>query len=245
MAQANKTDHIGRLSNLSNVVQLGQWVFRAVLAVSAFALPAWAARAANFMGAYAPLSWVGVGFLGLIIAACAYALAGWGRSKWVKSRYDARMFPKSGPIDPMDKTFERRRIYLNEFALPSHPLVAGKTFIDCEIIGPANIILEVGNRVTEHQYPICDAILMNGERTPYNGYLFRHCTFRGCSFQRITLLVPKSEYDMAKGVDWLNWITAAPPNETQTLDLQPNTSALAQAMVEYAKDKANDDKSAE
>lgn len=205
--------------------------------IASFALPAWAVKMTAAFASYAPASWVAAGFLGLLVYALAFIGIAWGRGKWVRSRYDARMLPNSGPIDPMDKTFERRRIFLNEFALPSHPLIVGKTFIDCEIIGPANVILQTGNMVTEHMYPVCDTVLMHSAANPYNGYIFRNCTFKGCSFQRLTLLVPVSEYQMTRGVDWLNWITPYPDGESQIrLPLEPNVGSLAQA------EEAQDDK---
>lgn len=92
-------------------------------AVASFVLPAWAVTAAYIFEEYAPFSWVAAGFLGLATSALIFALAGWGRGKWVRARYDAKMLPKSGPIDPMAKTFERQRIYINEFALPSNPII--------------------------------------------------------------------------------------------------------------------------
>jgi hypothetical protein len=200
---------------LDKLLSIGQWAIKAAIALSAFAIPAWAARAANILGEYAPFSWVAIGILGALALAGAYALWGWGRQRHRRASYDKRMLQRGSYVDPLEKTFERRRIFLNEFALPSHPLIEDKTFIDCEIIGPANIILDTGNRVDEPRFPLCDTVLMSAPARPFNGYAFRRCAFRGCSFQRITFLIPAHEYEMARGVDWLNWITLHPDAEEQ------------------------------
>lgn len=178
--------------------------------VASFALPAWAVRVSGLMAQYAPLSWVVAGFLGITVAVPLFALFAWARGKLVRTRYDARLLARGGEIDPLAKTFERKRIFLSEFVLPSKPLVEDKTFIDCEIIGPATVILHQGNTVNEHRLPICDAYVMNASANPNTGYVFNRCAFRGCSFVRVSLMFSLEEYEKAKDVNWLNWVSIRP-----------------------------------
>lgn len=187
-------------------------------AVASFALPAWAVKASKVFEQYAPLSWVVAGFIGLFAGVIIYSLAAWGKAKWVRSRYDAKMLASGGSIDPLEKTFERKRIYLNEFCLASHPFVEDKTFIDCEIIGPSNIILVQGNKISDPRYPICDAVLMASSALPSNGYIFTDCNFRRCNFTRVTFLVPYSEYYMFNDFNYIKWITTH-PNYQEELQL--------------------------
>lgn len=228
MAQDGKRD---RFSRLDTWLSLGQWAVKGFIAVSAVAIPAWAAKAANILSAYAPFSWVAIGIGSAAVLAGAYALWGWGRQRHRRASYDKRMLQRGGYVDPLEKTFERKRIYLNEFVLPSHPLVEDKTFIDCEIIGPANVLLELGNNIDQVRYPFCDTVLMHEEARPNNGYIFRNCTFRGCSLQRITFLVPVVQYQMTRGVNWLNWITPHPDGVNQIL-LPIESNATAEEGVE-------------
>lgn len=205
-------------------------VWKVVITVSSFALPAWAVGATHAFAQYSPASWVIAGFCGMLFAAVIYAIIAWSRVKWVRSKYDARMLPRSGPIDPMSATFERVRIYLSDFALPSHPLVEDKTFIDCEIIGPANVLVLYANNVTEQRAPSCDAVLLKEDANPMNGYIFRSCTFRRCSFQRITLFFQPHEFDNVNSLEWLNWIT--PPSAQFALpypDVATNEAPLLQS----------------
>ena len=165
--------------------------------------------------------------MGLMIVSFCYAIISWGRGKWTRTSYDLRMSAKGAFVDPLQKAFEDKRIYLNEFCLPSHPLVEGKTFIKCEIIGPANIVLQSGNNLNEQKFPICDAIVLDETKTFYNAVIFRNCTFRLCSFQRITFYFPPSEYVHAKHVNWLNWIVrtdvqVAPTSSSQIIEHQAN-----------------------
>lgn len=172
-----------------------------------FALPAWAASAAKIFVAYSPFSWVVAGFAGLLGFSLSVAAFGWGSKTYTRSKYDNTMLAKGALIDPLAKTFEKKRIFLNEFLLPSHPYCDGKTFIDCEIVGPANIYLEIGNNINEPKLPRCDAVLLDPSKIFYNGYIFRNCTFRGCSFLRVTFFFNITEHPNAKNVEWLNWIS--------------------------------------
>lgn len=179
--------------------------------VGSFALPAWAASASHLFHQYAPFSWVAAGFGGMLIVALSYAVYARAYARFIRAKYDAKMFAGGTFADPMAKTYENRRIFLNEFCLPSFPLIENKTFINCEIIGPSNIVLEYGNNVQEVRYPISDAVLMKPNHQLFNAIIVRNCVFRQCSFQRITFLVPHSEYEMAKHWAGFNWITENSP----------------------------------
>lgn len=179
-----------------------------VTAVSSFALPAWAVKTTTIFIEYSPFSWVAAGFGGLIASAIVYALYGYARSKIVKAKYDNNLYQRTGFVDPMAKTFENKRIFIADFVLPSDPFITDKTFINCEIIGPANLFLRGHYQVNEQQLPICDAVALNGDRRFFNGVTVENCTFRKCSFKRITLMMLPHEYQQYRNLEWLNWVSA-------------------------------------
>jgi len=193
-------------------------------AVASFVLPAWAISATTGFERFAPLSWVAAGFLGLLIASGSYALAAKAFARRIRTKYDARMLASGGAIDPLEKTFERKRIYLNEFCLPSHPFIEDKSFIDCEIIGPANMLFVAGNSIMQGKYPICDAVYLSPNSVPNNVYLFKDCIFRGCNFSRVTYFVANEETEMFKDYNLVRWITNSPYDQLQ-LPLAPPTTS--------------------
>lgn len=176
-----------------------------------FALPAWAARATGMFSEYAPLSWVVAGFAGVMAYAIVVFIYGTGQQRSVRSRYDAKFMNETGGVDPLARVFEGKRIYLNDFVLPSNPKVIGKTFVDCEIVGPTNMYFEIDNTVHDIQNGLVDAVALNGERRFDNGVLFRNCTFRGCTFHRVTLFFQPEEASRIQNLNWLNWISQMPP----------------------------------
>jgi hypothetical protein len=193
-------------------------------AVASFAVPAWAVSATKALDGYAPISWVLAGFAGLLVASISYHFVSKAFARRVRTRYDVRMLAQGGAIDPLEKTFERKRIYLNEFCLPSHPYVENKTFIDCEIIGPACILFVSGNQISEGKYPIVDAVYLKEGASPFSAYLFNNCIFRGCNFSRVTYLVAHGETSMFKDYALVRWLTQSPydaPDQMLTLPAVP------------------------
>jgi len=163
---------------------------------------------------YAPLSWVIAGFAGLLLYAVAVFFYGTGQQRSVRSRYDSRFMQETGGVDPLAKVFEGKRIYLNDFVLPSQPHVIGKTFVDCEIVGPTNMYFEAGNAADNVQSNSVDAVALSGQRQFFNGVLFRDCKFRGCTFHRITLFFEPHEALTIQHLEWLNWISPLPDQST-------------------------------
>ncbi|PHQ94848.1 MAG: hypothetical protein COB40_11510, partial [Marinosulfonomonas sp.] len=106
-------------------LSLGTFIWAVVFPVTSVALPAWAAWTAGVFSQYAPLSWVTVGFAGLVVYALSIFLYGIGQSRAVRSKYDAKFLLETGGVDPLAKVFEDKRIFLNDFVLPSNPVVDG------------------------------------------------------------------------------------------------------------------------
>jgi hypothetical protein len=208
-----KTDRF--LSSVEWKWSLANMAWGVPAAVASFALPAWAVRASKMFEEYAPLSWVVAGFAGLLAGAVIYAVFAWSRGRLVRARYDARMLAQGGAVDPLEKTFERKRIYINEFCQPSHPLIENKTFIDCEIIGPANILFVAGNSIAEGRFPNVDTVYLKNGARPNNVYLVQNCIFRGCNFSRVTFYVSFEETQMFRTYSLIQWITPSPYDEVQ------------------------------
>ena len=107
--------------------------------LASFAVPAWAVRASQVSSAYAPLLWARAGFFGVFAWALIRLIWHYTTVSKVRAQWDLRMLERGSLVNRLDLTFERMRIMLNDFARPSWTMIDGKTFIDCDLIGPANI----------------------------------------------------------------------------------------------------------
>jgi hypothetical protein len=142
------------------------------------------------------------------------AVRAWALSRRARTRLDERAL-EHGSANPMRKQFQDERIYLNDFVLPSNPVVERKTFVDCDFIGPAIIYFQFGNKIDELRPPRCDAVYLHPGKDFFNGFVFRHCHFRGCSFQRVTVVVGDADYPDFESTQWLNWITLTPKDRAE------------------------------
>lgn len=179
-------------------------------AAGSFALPAWAVRAAQIMVEYAPFSWVAAGFAGLATWSVIYLIWSVAFKIKVKAKYDVRLLDHGARVNPLDKSFEDKRIFISDFVLPSHPVLDGKSFYNCEIIGPANLYWNYGNHALENRDPKVDAVYLDPTKNFNNGIVLTNCHFRRCSFQRVTLFISDVDYQASKDNPLLNWITVGP-----------------------------------
>jgi hypothetical protein len=200
---------------------VGKFIWGSGLMAS-FGLAAWGVWAARIFADYSPLSWVVAGFIGgliwvmcLYISALAYKLR-------VVTAYNARFLDKGVLVNPLDALFERKRILLNDFVLPSHRLI-GKVFVDCDLIGPANIYLHSGNRADPIREPKFDAVWLSPAAAFDNGFVFKNCIFKNCSFQRVTMFASIENYPMWKDDKRMNWISINPHDD----DLSERKAILA------------------
>ena len=104
-------------------------------------LSALAARATSWMNEYGPISWVAAGILGALLASIVFAVASSARLRWIRAHYNAQLIKRSGFVDPLATTFHNKRIHLSDFVEPANSFIEGKTFVDCDIVGPAIIYL--------------------------------------------------------------------------------------------------------
>ena len=202
------TERFGGL--LDTVESRWSLVLHGVTLMAAVGATAWGAWGASLFSAYAPFSWVLAGIFGGLLWAVIRLIWNWGYKIKVLAQYDAKFIEHGGQFNPLDLTFEKQRIYLNDFALPSNPFIQGKTFIGCEIIGPAIVYFKASNLANPIRPPKLDAVWLNPTAVMQNHFTFDNCIFRDCSFQRITLFASIENYSAWKDNPNVNWISIPP-----------------------------------
>jgi hypothetical protein len=222
-----------RLATMVGAVETSKWAwgtFQVAPMLASFGVTAWAVWAAEIFSQYAPFSWVVAGFCGAAVWQLFRLIGSVSQRIRVRARYDARLLEHGGTFNPLDKTFERRRIYLNDFALPSSPFIEGKTFIDCDIIGPGNMYLRRGNSVNEHREPAVDGVCLHSNASVLNGFIFDNCIFRNCSFQRISIFASIETWLIWRRNQSVRWISPAPSTE----EIQARLRSLGTPEAEIA-----------
>lgn len=159
---------------------------------------------------------------GIAAAGGAFAFLG-GRALLAKTRdwrADARIKERltsdSSPFDPMQMVFQNKRLFLRDLAPPGRRIVTGKKFINCEIIGPGNLVVALRSS-HDKPYPVfngntfwdVDCIQVVPDVPSANAIIFPDCDFDGCNFYHLNLLFLHRD-DPDNSGNW-NWITPRVP----------------------------------
>jgi hypothetical protein len=179
---------------------------------AASAIAGWAAHATQLLNPYAPFSWVAAIILGALISACVYALFARAKLWIVQSNIQSDFYKSSDRINPLDESFQTRRIKIADLVSPIEPIIRSKTFIDCELIGPANIALSgtAPGKLSMNGtgFIKCNACRIKDNIFVTNAILFEDCTFIRGKLFGVTLFVNEYSYEFAKksmpGMPWLS-----------------------------------------
>lgn len=220
-------------NGLGNIVVLAGWA-------ASFALPAWAVGAAGIMVQYQPFSWVAAGFAGMLTAMTIYAGLGWGRNLWVVAAARQRFYRQTDRFNPMDTLFQRQRIAIADLSNPMEQVINNKKFIDCEMIGPANILLLTStpgaSKIVGNKFNKFDAVVIDNDAAPQSSIAFVDCDFERCSFYNVVLLIQeRNAADANNAVNNMHWITPQAPKPITSNPLLPAPPKLKKGFWPWSK----------
>lgn len=194
--------------NLGNLAIIAGWL------VSAGFFPTLLALTANAT----PLQYGIAAVAGLLVFATIRAI--WHRATMWKmdARMRRRAAGNSSPFDPMENVYRDKRLYLRDLAPVGRKHVRGRRFINCELIGPGNIILGLKSGeqmpwpdIRNNWFHNVDFIQIAKNAEPHNAVAFVDCHFDSCNLYSLNLLFWEREREDC------NWITPS-PNQTKLLE---------------------------
>lgn len=156
---------------------------------------------------------------GVLVAATICAALGWARYVWNKgSAMNHWRIAVGDAVNPMESTFRNQRIRLVDLVSPIQPVIHGKTFIDCELLGPINLVILAttpgGGMFNGTHFANCDLVEVADGCPIINVVAFRDCNVMRGVVHRATLYVPSSAVEFINQVlPGASWITrgANPP----------------------------------
>lgn len=207
----------GRMANMSVAEIARRWSSRTYGALTVWSvLPQGiVAVIAAYLGA--GVHWISqLGAFGIFMSGLAgFVLASFGlaqAAKWRLFRVEAknreRLIGDGSPFDPMARVYENKRLYLRDLAPLGRRQVRGKTFINCEIIGPGTAVLLLLSDPTKPPHAFTgnntfdvDCIEIDTDVKSYLAIEFWDCHFTDCNFYQMSLLF------LARQNKTLHWIT--------------------------------------
>lgn len=213
MAQAKN-----RIGKADSIISLLQWAWdRGAVIASAVlggGVMSRLAATTEWIGQYGPIAWGGVGLLTFLIIMAA--LMGWtalssrANLRNAQSQAALRAAERSG-VNPLETRFYRQRIYLADMMPVDGAMITGKTFEECELIGPAVVVLWNGVDYGHNGHSFVDFIKIGPMITLLpNKLVLEDCTIRRCKVSRVVFLVQGDlvqQFEAAfgeGGIPWLN-----------------------------------------
>ena len=181
------------------VSAIAAWLFTLAGGV----LTGWAAYAAGLFSAYAPFSWVVCGISGALVVAAIFWLVA-KASYWIVQAKWAKVWNSPGDgVNPMDDSFSRKRIKINDFVSPAHGLIENKVFDRCELIGPALVLLN-GGQMHSPQLLDCNFVCCKDNVPVFNAIVLKDSSLINCKLYRMTFLISESSTGILPAVSWMS-----------------------------------------
>jgi hypothetical protein len=151
---------------------------------------AWTGSLTKAFAAYAPISWLACG----LCAGLSFSLIWWLTiSSWrqaLQSRHFQQVQRPADSVNLLDDVFTRKRVRLQDLNLPMTGPLQGKSFIDCELVGPAVVAL-LGGTYDRVHWIGCDLVLVNDDAHILNAIGLQDITMRGGKMIGVTVMIPK------------------------------------------------------
>ena len=171
-----------------------------------------------------PFGWTSAGLLTFVLSSLGFALSARAKLWKLDLKNRERLAGDGSSFDPMASVYQNKRLFLRDLVPPGRRFLAEKKFIECEIIGPGNIVVALnkkdgsGSIFRGNTYHDVDCIQIVSDKHSLNATYFPGCDFDGCNFFNINLLFYTRVQD-----SW-NWIT--PLADSPPLLTGPDDAAL-------------------
>ncbi len=159
--------------------------------MSAGAFTAWLASGVQWVNQFGWFGWWIAGLLGVLLALYIAIGIAWLRNAWIKGRLMQKWGQTVEAINPLDQEFTRKRVNPEDIANPISKRLIKKRFIDCEVMGPANIIFSVANNINECNFYNCDIIVAKKNAHIINVLVFEGSSVIDCDFWNCTIYIEK------------------------------------------------------
>lgn len=168
------------------------------------AVSGWAASVSQSVAHIGPLAWVGAALVGALLFLLLYLLWQRGRLYAAQLMHARVVAERTNAINPLETVFTKVRVRIDDLKMPFIQPVVGKTFVDCELIGPAVILFSGNTNIDGTGFIGCDFVAVKDTATVQNVLPLINTTIRGGKIYQATILVPQSAINsIPKNAQWI------------------------------------------
>jgi hypothetical protein len=149
----------------------------------------WIASAQDWVNQYGALGWWIAALTGALAA--TLICVGIASLRYFMARASAvrTWSERVTDINPLDSQFNRRRIHLQSIVDPIGSRIIGKQFVNCELVGPANIFISPNSRLMGATFIQCDVVIAKDGAFAYNVIALENSEILNCTLWRCALFV--------------------------------------------------------
>lgn len=156
---------------------------------------------------------LGIGVIGLTTALLTNLLLAWAQAKRAQARernvlaeITQNWVTKSDVINPLNPEFHRVRINISELRHPVYPVIERKRFIDCQLVGPANLVIN-GGSITSAAFSNCDLVLVKENAKVMNAVMLDNCQIYGGELVNVTIIIQPRMLQSFKDTEGVYFVT--------------------------------------
>lgn len=150
----------------------------------------WISTYSEWVSQFGAVGWVFSGLIAAVITSLVVLMAVIIRVQWIKGRAINKWFEEVDDFNPMDEQFHKKRISIRHLEDPAAAKIDGKTFVNCDLIGPANIVFLEGSNLSHTGFYNCDIVPVKEDVPIQNAIGFSNVTITRSRIIRATILVP-------------------------------------------------------
>lgn len=194
---------IQRLLRIEPGISLGQWFYDRITNNWALLVAMFGGSGMSYLAAisewikpWGPVGYGGVGLIAALLtylgATYGYAAIGKGRERAAQAEYINNR-TRLLPINILAPIHTHERIELVQFYNHFFTPIENVRFDQCELVGPASIILE-GCNLDRSQFVDCEVVIVRPDRPIRGAAKFRYCTILNSKVFRATFFMSHQAY---------------------------------------------------
>jgi MFS family permease len=166
--------------------------------VSGGAISGWLASGHAWVASHGAFGWWAAFLVGALITATALMAFAALRYLWIRGDAVREWKNRAQDVNPLAPEYHTARVSIAQIANPISKKIKGKRFIDCEILGPANLFLIRNVNIDNIGFMNCDfVVIKRGAKAIFNCVGLEDVRILGGTMWECTIMVPP---DMAPGL---------------------------------------------
>ncbi|MDX0136115.1 hypothetical protein GOC46_04240 [Sinorhizobium meliloti] len=149
----------------------------------------WVSQYSEWISGFGIFGWWVSGLIGAAVTVIAIAAVLFARAQLSRAKYMESLRRPSTAINPMESQFTRQRIMVADLVDPVGREINGKTLIDCDLVGPYNLVFYQSCTFSHVAFVDCDVVPLKRGAGVKNAAVLRNISMTRGRLIGVTILI--------------------------------------------------------